>query len=385
MTVTASHPFVPPAGTRVVVAMSGGVDSSVVAALCVEAGCETIGVTLQLYDDGAAHARRGACCAGADIADARRVADRLGIAHYVLDYESAFRGAVIDDFADAYLRGATPVPCIRCNQTVKFSDLLDVARDLGAACLATGHYVRRVEGKSGAELHRGIDPGKDQSYFLYATTRAQLDYLRFPLGGLAKTDVRAHAARLGLPVAAKPDSQDICFVPGGDYAAVVRRLRPEADAPGEIVDIGGHVLGLHGGIVNYTIGQRRGLELGGLDAPLYVVALDAAARRVVVGPRAALAVAAVALDDVNWIGDGAIGDRPLGVKVRSMAQVAPARLTLRPAPTVAFAAPEFGVAPGQAAVFYEGSRVLGGGTIASTVSDFSVAPAPELVSIGKRH
>jgi tRNA-specific 2-thiouridylase len=361
---TDDFPNLPPAGTRVVVAMSGGVDSSVVAALCVEAGCDTIGVTLQLYDDGAAQARSGACCAGADIADARRVADRLGIAHYVLDYESAFRAAVIDDFADAYLRGHTPVPCIRCNQTVKFRDLLGVARDLGAECLATGHYVRRIEGRGGPELHRGIDPAKDQSYFLYATTRDQLDYLRFPLGGLTKAVVRAHAARLGLVVAAKPDSQDICFVPGGDYAAIVRRVRPEADAPGDIVDQSGHVLGRHAGIVGYTIGQRRGLELGGLSAPFYVVAIDAARREVVVGPRAALAVAGVTLDDFNWLGDGAPGGA-VTVKVRSMAAAASAALGAG-GDTIRFNSPEYGVAPGQAAVAYAGSRVVGGGTIATT-------------------
>ena len=235
----------PPAGSRVVVAMSGGVDSSVVAALCAEAGYETIGITLQLYDHGAALAKKGACCAGSDIHDARRVAEAIGIPHYVLDYESAFRSSVIDDFADAYARGETPIPCVRCNQTVKFRDLLDVARDLGADCLATGHYVRRVMGEGGAELHRAADATRDQSYFLFATTRAQLDYLRFPLGGMPKTEVRAHAGRFGLPVAAKPDSQDICFVPNGNYADIVRKLRPEAGEPGEIVDLAGRVLGRH--------------------------------------------------------------------------------------------------------------------------------------------
>ncbi len=256
------RPDLPAPGTRVVVAMSGGVDSSVVAALCAEAGCETIGITLQLYDDGAARGRAGTCCAGSDIADARRVAADLGIAHYVLDYESAFRTNVIDAFADAYARGETPIPCVACNRTVKFRDLLAVAGDLGADCLATGHYVRRVEGDDGAELHRAVDATKDQSYFLYATTRAQLDRLRFPLGGMTKVAARAEAARLGLGVATKADSQDICFVPGGDYAAVVRRLRPEVDRPGDIVDLAGRTIGQHDGTVGYTVGQRRGLVGG---------------------------------------------------------------------------------------------------------------------------
>ena len=356
-------PVLPPRGSRIVVAMSGGVDSSVVAALCVEAGCETIGVTLQLYDSGAAAARPGACCAGADIRDARAVAARLGIAHYVLDYESAFKDAVIDDFADSYARGVTPVPCVRCNQTVKFRDLLGVARDLGADALATGHYVRRIGGAGGTELHRGVDPGKDQSYFLYATTREQLDYLRFPLGGLSKAAVRGHAERLGLSVAAKPDSQDICFVPGGDYAKIVAKLRPEAALPGEIVDTSGRVIGNHPGLINFTVGQRRGIALGGQAEPLYAVALDPVTRRLTVGPRAALAVCGAELSDVNWLGDKA----PVGaidVKVRSMALPVPAMLN---GDRIHFVTPEFGVSPGQAAVFYRGSRVLGGGTIAATM------------------
>lgn len=365
-----TDPVLPSAGTRVVVAMSGGVDSSVVAALCVEAGCETIGVTLQLYDDGATTARSGACCAGADIADARRVAASLGIAHYVLDYEDAFRAAVVEDFADAYFRGETPVPCITCNRTVKFRDLLRVARDLGADCLATGHYVRRLVGPGGVELHRAVDPAKDQSYFLYATTLAQLDYLRFPLGGLTKTAVRGHAERLGLAIAAKPDSQDICFVPGGDYAAVVRRLRPEADAPGEIVDLAGRTIGTHRGTIGFTVGQRRGLDIGGQRDPLYVVAVDPVARRVVAGPRAALAVGRIALAETNWLAP----ELPLAlaVKIRSTGRLAAATIDRMNA-AIDFAVPEFGVARGQAAVVYAGTRVMGGGMISATTSSAAQA------------
>ncbi|MCW2396568.1 MULTISPECIES: tRNA 2-thiouridine(34) synthase MnmA [unclassified Sphingobium] len=348
-------------GKRIVVAMSGGVDSSVVAALAARSGAETIGVTLQLYDHGAAVGRTGSCCAGQDIRDARAVADKLGIAHYVFDYESRFRESVMDRFADEYLAGRTPIPCVRCNMGVKFTDLFALARDLGADCLATGHYVRRVAGPAGAELHRAVDPARDQSYFLFATTQDQLDYLRFPLGGMEKPVVRQIAAELGLGVALKPDSQDICFVPDGDYAGVVRKIRPEADDAGEIVHIDGRVLGPHKGLIHYTVGQRRGLEIGGLAEPLYVVRLDAAQRRVIVGPKAALAVRAARLDEINWLGGTFRGS--LTAKVRSMARPVPARLD---GDRLIFESEEFGVAPGQAAVLYDGDRVLGGGWIAET-------------------
>jgi tRNA-specific 2-thiouridylase len=360
-----------PAETRVLVAMSGGVDSSVVAAMLHEQGYDVVGVTLQLYDHGAALAKKGACCAGRDIHDARRVAETMGFAHYVLDYETAFREAVIDEFADSYLGGATPVPCIRCNERVKFRDLLETARDLDADCMATGHYIRRETGPAGAELHRAADPARDQSYFLFSTTRPQLDYLRFPLGGLAdKAATRALAARYGLPVADKPDSQDICFVPNGDYAAVIEKLRPGAGEPGEIVDMEGRVLGRHRGVIHYTVGQRRGLGIGGLDTPLYVVRLDVDARRVVVGPREALATRVVRIGEVNWLGDApfdARAERRLGVKIRSTKP--PREAVLRPTgpdtAEVELIAPEEGVSPGQACVFYDldGTRVYGGGWI----------------------
>jgi tRNA-specific 2-thiouridylase len=347
--------------TRIVVAMSGGVDSSVVAALAKRTGAEVIGITLQLYDNGMAVGRKGACCAGQDIRDARAVADQLGIAHYVFDYESRFRESVMEDFADEYTRGRTPIPCVRCNQSVKFTDLFRIAQDLGADCLATGHYVRRVMGRDGPELHRALDPARDQSYFLFATTSDQLEFLRFPLGNLPKSAVREIAAAHGLAIAAKPDSQDICFVPDGDYAKIVRSMRPEADAPGDVVDESGRVLGRHRGIIHFTVGQRRGLEIGGSAEPLYVLGLDPEARRVIVGPRAALVVASADLTDMNWT--GRLRDMPLTAKVRSLAKPVPARLR---GDRIIFDQPEYGVAPGQAAVLYAGDRVLGGGWITAT-------------------
>jgi len=396
----------PPSETRVVAAMSGGVDSSVVAAMLKREGYDVVGVTLQLYDHGAAVNKPGACCAGQDIHDARRVADACGFPHYVLDYESRFRHAVMEDFADTYLAGATPIPCVRCNQTVKFKDLKRVAEDLGADCLATGHYVQRLEGPHGAELHRAADASKDQTYFLFATTRDQLSYLRFPLGGLPKSETRALANELGLRVAEKPDSQDICFVPNGKYQDIVQKLRPGAIEPGEIVHVDGRVMGEHNGIINFTVGQRRGLGIA-TGEPLFVVKLDAANKRVIVGPREELGVTRIALKEVNWIGDGETwrDGQDILVRVRSTRPPVPAKLVLGPpAPSPAVAAnnesntrkttlistipageapavqaplhthsvlldaPEEGVAPGQAAVFYDAhsTRVLGGGWIMST-------------------
>jgi len=352
----------PASQARIVVAMSGGVDSSVTAALAARTGAEVIGVTLQLYDHGEAVRRSGACCAGQDIYDAKLVADRLGIAHYVLDYESRFRSSVIDRFVDEYAHGRTPVPCSLCNQGVKFTDLIAFARELGADCLATGHYVRRIATGGRVELHKGADPRRDQSYFLYGTTRDQLGFLRFPLGDLPKDEVRRIATEMELAVAAKPDSQDICFVPDGDYAGLVKRLRPEAEAPGEIVDLDGHVLGAHRGVVHFTVGQRRGIEIGGQSEPLYVVRIDPVERRLVVGPRRALAVDAMRVGDWNWIGER---QRDISVKVRSLAPAVPAQID---GEWLRFRQPEYGVAPGQAAAVYDGSRLLGGGWISETVS-----------------
>lgn len=368
----------PPQDTRVVVAMSGGVDSSVVAALLHEEGYDVVGVTLQLYDHGAATAAGGivrskTCCAGQDIHDAAQVAAKMGFPHYVLNYESHFRESVIDDFADSYLRGETPIPCVRCNQTVKFRDLMKVAQDLGAACLATGHYIRRDMAAGGqAALYRAVDGGKDQSYFLFATTQDQLEFLRFPLGGWGKDVTRAHAQRLGLLTADKPDSQDICFVPHGDYAKVVKKIRPEAGKPGEIVHADGRVVGRHEGIIHYTIGQRKGLGIGGgvseNNEPLYVLGLDPAANRVIVGPKEALARTVMVLKDCNWLlDDPAPKSLPISVKFRSVMPPVPAHLSVSGGTAqIELANAHFGISPGQAAVCYNGERVIGGGWISET-------------------
>ena len=361
----------PPSETRVVVAMSGGVDSSVVAALLADQGYDVVGVTLQLYDHGAALAKKGACCAGIDIHDARRVAEERGFPHYVLDYENIFKDAVIDEFADSYLGGATPVPCIRCNERVKFKDLLETAKDLEADCMATGHYIQRKLGDNGAELHSAADASRDQSYFLFSTTPEQLNFLRFPLGHLPSKDAtRALAAEYGLSVADKPDSQDICFVPNGDYASVIEKLRPGAGQPGDIVDTEGNVLGTHNGVIHYTIGQRRGLGIGGLSDPLYVVRLDVDKCQVVVGSKEMLATRTVPVREINWLGDEPFTSRKewqVSVKVRSTRP--PREAILRPlsdtTAEVELLSPEEGVSPGQACVFYEtgGSRIFGGGWI----------------------
>lgn len=361
--------------TRVAVAMSGGVDSSVVAAMVADQGFDTVGLTMQLYDHGAALAKKGACCAGRDIHDARRVAEAMGFPHYVLDYENIFKEAVMDEFADAYLAGATPIPCIRCNERVKFKDLMGLARDLDADCLATGHYIRRLDGPNGPELHKAADPARDQSYFLFTTTREQLDYLRFPLGHLeTKAETRALATSFGLTVADKPDSQDICFVPQGKYTDVIEKLRPGAAEPGEIVHLDGRVLGTHEGVMHYTIGQRRGLGISGGD-PLYVLKLNAGAKKVIVGPKEALGSSRVAVKEINWLGDGELTGAPEGgweadVKVRSTRPPKPARIVPlgEGRAEIQLIEPEDGVAPGQACVFYApngGTRVLGGGWIES--------------------
>ena len=356
----------PVSETRVVVAMSGGVDSSVTAAMLADEGYDVVGITLQLYDHGEAVERAGSCCAGADIADARRVAETVGIPHYVLDYESKFRQSVIDDFADSYLRGETPIPCVRCNQTVKFRDLLGTAKDLGADALATGHYVRREMGAGGAELHRGIDDGKDQSYFLFATTPEQLDYLRFPLGGLDKDATRELARKYGLAVSEKPDSQDICFVPNGSYADVVEKLRPGALDPGDIVDMEGNVIGQHDGIIKFTVGQRKGMGIAAGE-PLYVIRLDPNTHRVIAGPREALIEKALRVADVNWLGSEILTETGLEgqVKLRSTQALVDATVTALKddSAKVILHDPQAGIAPGQACVFYDGSRVLGGGWI----------------------
>lgn len=398
MSPAADHPLhlegVEP-GSRVVVAMSGGVDSSVAAALLKRAGYDVVGITLQLYDHGSATGRKGACCAGQDIHDARRVAGALGIPHYVLDYETRFRSSVIESFADSYAAGETPIPCVVCNQKIKFESLLDTARDLGARALATGHYIAMRLGSHGPELYRAADAERDQSYFLFAITREQLGFLRFPLGHLQKADVRALARQLALPVAEKPDSQDICFVPTGRYSDIVERLRPDAAEAGDIVHVDGRVLGRHGGILNFTIGQRRGLKLAAAD-PLYVVRLDAGRRQVVVGPRSDLHTRRIMLKNVNWLGEGALADVAergidLHVRVRSSQKPQPATLSSKDGNmAVLLHEGEYGIAAGQACVFYaDGSahaRVLGGGWIAAahagkSQSQSVSAPGPDVQSV----
>lgn len=383
----------PPPGATVVVAMSGGVDSSVVAALLHRLGYKVIGVTLQLYDHGQAVGKKGSCCAGQDIHDARAVAQRIGFAHYVLDYEQRFRERVIDAFADSYLKGETPLPCATCNSQIKFADLLETARDLGAEVLATGHYIRRVDVDGCAQLRRAHDADRDQSYFLYGTTREQLSSLVFPLGGMTKPDVRKLARALDIPVADKADSQDICFVPSGRYSQVIEKLRPGAGAPGDLVHVDGRIMGHHNGVLNFTVGQRKGLGIAAGE-PLYVVRIDAGRREVVVGPRSALEVQSLALREVNWLGDGTFADAAaapgldLYVRVRSSQALQAATLMLNETgqPRVLLHVPEPGIAPGQACVFYDAlgneARVLGGGIIAKalTRSDAATTKFPHSVA-----
>ena len=357
-----------PAATRIVVAMSGGVDSSVAAALLKSQGYDVVGLTMQLYDHGAATAKSKTCCAGQDIYDARRVSDMIGIPHYVVDYETTFKADVMDRFADGYIHGETPVPCVLCNQTVKFRDLLKAAKDLGADAMATGHYVQRIAGEDGVALHRAADPDRDQSYFLFATTRAQLEFVRFPLGGMNKRETRALAEKFALHVSAKPDSQDICFVPNGDYAAVIRKLRPEAGVAGDIVHVDGRVLGRHEGVIHFTVGQRKGLGIGGETEPLYVVHIEPETARIIAGPKETLLRDSFGLHGVNWLGEGAGPTDegvPVFVKLRNtQPPIAATVFGEGSGARVVLAQPEAAVTPGQACVFYDGERVLGGGWIA---------------------
>ncbi len=360
-----------PADTRVVVAMSGGVDSSVVAAMLKDEGYDVVGITLQLYDHGIAVQKKGACCAGQDIHDARRVSEAIGIPHYVLDYETRFQDSVMENFADSYIRGETPIPCVRCNQEVKFKDLLETARDLDADVMATGHYVQQKIFDHHTEMYRAVDDNRDQSYFLFATTQEQLDYLRFPLGGMEKDDVRKLAEKYGLQVADKPDSQDICFVPNGNYASVIERLRPGASEPGEIVHMDGEVLGHHKGIIHFTIGQRKGLGIGGRD-PLYVIRLLPELKQVIVGPKEALGVSDITITEVNWLGSKHIPEAGLEIEVKVRSTRPPVAATLFPMldkgmAHIRLAVPEMGISPGQAAVFYMADQILGGGWICKSV------------------